>query len=664
MVLPISRNFKGEGTFHVGAHPKETVMKAKNTARRRIKPERESPQINRYWIAGILFSILVFTTFLYSNSLKNGFIYFDDPELVLDNLFIRQLSWGNVVHFFSTPVQMTYLPIGLISYAIDYRIGGLNPLVYHLHSLLIHLITILLVYWLFQLLTRKPTVSIFGAIIFAIHPVNVDGVVWVATRNNLLATFFYLGSIIFYVYYLQKNLQVRFLVFSFIAFALSCLSKSSSVVLPFALFLVDFFMNRKWDKRLLLEKIPFFLLSLILGVLTLKIRTDVIPPVAYSLVDRFFLFFYTVINYFYRLLLPINLSMSYAYPNKVGLFLPMRIYLAPLFTGLVIWGLYELGVRKKALITGLSFFALNIFLSQSVLLIDNFMANRYVYLSYIGLFFILADINDQILTAKSGWKSKIRIGWITALVIFTAFLSFLTYNRVFVWKDTISLFDDVIAKQPNIPWVYSNRGVAKFRNNDFEGALRDFNQSLALDPNFALSLYYRGVIEHLSGKNNEALTDLNKTITLVPSFAPAFNERGKLKQEFQDIQGALEDFSASISINPYFAEPYLNRGVLKSDQGDFPGAVADYSTAISLDPGYTIAYENRGLAEIHLAYYKEALSDFSRVIELDPAFGEAYYMRGVAKMDLHDPGGSCDDQKKAFSLGYQTGSGQVIADCP
>jgi protein O-mannosyl-transferase len=642
-----------------------TPKKTKRVVKREVAQKEVALDSQEYWIRVLIIAvILLFTALIYSNSLRNGFIYFDDPELVLDNYFIRQLTWENVVHYFTTPVQMTYLPVGLLSYAIDYQIAQLDPYIYHLNSLIIHLCNIVLVYWIFQLLTRKFSVSIFVTVIFAIHPVSVDGIVWVATRNNLLATFFYLGSLLFYILYLKRGFKLGYLALSCLSFLLSGLSKSSSVVLPLSLLLLDYYYDRKWNQRLVIEKIPFLLISLLLGIITLNVRTDVVPPVDYNLLDRFFIFSYSLTDYFVRLLFPLQLSMSYAYPAKDGGFLPFYFYLSPFILCLIVWGLYKLGVTKKVLIIGLSFFVINIFLSQSVMLIDNFMANRYAYLSYIGLFFILADINEQILTASEGWKSKIKFVWIAALVIFVAGFSFLTYNRNFVWKDTVSLFDDVISKQPNIPWVYSNRGVAKYRNGDFEGALQDFNYSLELDPYYPLSLYYRGVLNHASKKYDEALADLDQTVSLVPDFANAYNDRGKLKRDLHDDQGAMDDFSAAIEVDPYFVEAYLNRGILKHDLGDYQGAVADYSTVLSFDPENTITYYDRGLAEMALGDYQSALSDFSIVIELDPSYAEAFYMRSIAKLNLNDPSGSCEDLKTALSMGYQPPSQEPAQNCP
>ncbi len=607
--------------------PRKAKIKVKNEAVVEVEMTR-AEKLQNLWP---LLAILALTVLIYYNTLRNGFIFFDDPELVTDNFAIRQITWENFVHYFTTPVQFTYLPLGLLSYAIDYQIGKLDPFIYHLNSLIFHILTVLLVFWVFLRLTRKSGVAIFVTLLFAIHPVSVDNVAWVATRNNILATFFYLGALLFYSFYVKKNFQIRYLVLACIAFILSNLSKSSSVVLALTLFLWDYYYGRKWDKKLLIEKIPFFVIALFFGVMTLNIRTDVVPPVQYNLFDRGLIFCFSMTDYFVRLLFPFQLSMSYAYPvyDSNGL-LPLQYYLSPVILGLIIWGLYLLKVTKKVLIVGLAFFFINIFLSQSVLLIDNFMANRYAYLSYLGLFLILADINERILNASaSGWASKLKFVWLGVLVIFVTVFSFLTYNRNFVWKDTISLFDDVVQKQPNIAWVYSNRGIAKYSAGNYDDALKDFNQSLALNPNFTLSFYYRGVISYIRGDDQAALVDLDKTIANDPLFADGYLMRGKVKMALNDNPGAMDDLNKSIELDSYMVDAYVNRGILKNNLGDYQGAIADFDISISYSP------ENAA----------------------------AFYMRSIAKFKLNDQAGSCADVSRALELGYAPTPEQVQQTC-
>jgi protein O-mannosyl-transferase len=547
-----------------------------------------TPQTGLHRDVWLLVGILLLTVLIYSNSLTNDFIYFDDPESVVNNPYIRQINLANLVHYFTTPVQYMYMPLAMISYAVDYQIGELDPLIYHLDNLILHLGCVILVFWVFLLLTRKSRIALFVSLLFAIHPVNVDSVAWVATRTNLLVTLFYLGALLCYSLYLQKNYSVRYLALACLSFLLAACAKSSAVVLPLILFLWDYFDGRQWDKKLLIEKIPFFVIALFFGILTLTTRLDrvgVAQAAQYNLFDRVFIFFYTLADYCVRLLLPLKLSMSYAYPVKNGPWLPIQFYLAPFILALIVWGLYKLKVSRKVLIVGLAFFVLNIFLSQSILLIDNFMANRYAYLSYLGLYFILADINERVLnTAFVDWEPRSRLGgaWVAALLIFVTGFSLLTYNRNFVWKDSLTLFDDVIQKQPGIAWVYGTRGLVRWHTHDLIGARQDFDQSLMLDPNYTPSLAYRGNLNYLSHDYPAALADLNQALANDPSLSGVYLDRGKVKLALQDNQGALDDFNQAIALNLHLIDAYFERGLVKLNLNDKAGACADVEKALAL----------------------------------------------------------------------------------
>jgi tetratricopeptide (TPR) repeat protein len=604
------------------------MMSKKSPKKRKISDEAANgaPQTGPGREVWLLVGILLLAGLVYSNSLANDFIYFDDPESVVNNPYIRQINLANLAHYFTTPVQYMYMPLAMISYAVDYQLGGLDPFIYHLTNLILHLGCVFLVYWVFLLLTRKSRVALFVSLLFAIHPVNVDSVAFVATRTNLLSTLFYLGALLCYSLYIEKS-QMRFLALSCLSFLLAAGAKSSAVILPLILLLWDYFHGRTWDKKLLLEKIPFVVIALVFGILTLTIRVDAVQSLQYSPADRIFMFFYALADYGVRLLFPLQLSMSYAYPVKNGPFLPLQFYLAPLFLALVVLGLYLLKVSKKVLVVGLSFFVLNVILSQSVLLIDNFMGNRYVYLSYLGLYFILADINERVWSASPAeWRARLRVGWAAALVIFGAGFSLLTYNRNFVWYDSITLLDDVIQKQPGIAWAYGTRGLVKLHTNDLEGARRDFDQSLAIDPNYTPGLVYRADLNYRSQNYEAALAELDRALANDPSLPGVYRARGKVKLALQDNQGALDDFNRAIAINPQSFETYFERGVLKNSQGDYQGALADFNTIIDLATSYDT--------------------------NLVPNYDAAFYMRGIARLNLNDTAGACADVATALSLGF------------
>lgn len=588
----------------------------------------EAPPRRHLWL---LAGILLLAAAIYSRSLSNGFIYFDDPDAVVNNPYIREITPDNLVRWFTTPVQYMYMPLASISYAIDYQLGGLDPFVYHLDNLLLHLACVVLVYRVFLLLTKQSRVALLVSLLFAVHPVNVDSVSWVAARTNLLATLFSLGALASYSLHVEAGRR-RHLLLAWLSFVLAALAKSSAVVLPVTLFLWDHLHGRRWERKLLIEKLPFFAVALLFGVLALAMRVDDPPSIHYGAGNRALVFLYALAHYSVRLVFPWPLSANHAYPVEHGPWLPPAFYLAPLLLVAIVWGLRKLEVPRKVSIFGLSFFVLNVALSQSVLLIDNFMANRYAYLAYLGPFFILASVFERAWTAavsagRSGSRS--RPAAVAVLASFVAAFSALAYARTFVWRDSLALFDDVIRKGQGSAWVYGTRGLVKLHTHDLAGARQDLDESLRLDPSYTPGLCYRGVVNYLTHEYPAALADLDRALAHAPHLPGAYRDRGKVKLALRDEQGALEDFDRSIALDPR-SEAHLWRSAVRSDRGDSRGALADLDAWISAAP----------------------------------ADGEAFFRRGLVELELNDQAAACADVAKARLLGFQPPEGVAGPECP
>jgi tetratricopeptide (TPR) repeat protein len=634
--------------------------------------------LKRYQHLIIIGIIILLAFIIYSNSLHNGFVDFDDPENITENTSIRAITWDNIVYYFTTAIQFTYSPLVFFSFATDYMFDKLNPAVFHFTSLLYHLLNIVLVYFLFMLLTRRWTISAFVATLFAIHPVNVDGITWLATRSNVMYTFFYLGAIICYIYYIKSNYQLKYLLGSAFLFLLSVLCKAPAVVLLPSLFLLDYYYNRKWDLKkwsrnwdfkrwnwkLLYEKTPFVLVAIFTAYLAFHFRADMgTNPHHYNLFDRFIVICHSMTSYFDNLLAPFHLSYAYAYPSKVDGLLPYYYYLAPLILILIPILLWKLKISKKVILIGLSFFFLNIILSQAYILMDNFKAHRYAYLPYIGLYFILADFNEQVIGATEGWRSQIKKAWKVVLVVFLVVFSLLTYTRNGLWKDTMTIFNDTINKEPNIPYTYITRGLNKYKNNNHVEALKDFDRAAELEPDSYLAYYYKGKAKVGLKDYPGALNDFSKALELKNDYSDIYYERAILKEEMKNPEAALTDYDLSIQYNPKFSGAYNNRGNLKWTLKDYQGAMSDYTLAIENDPYFPEAYNNRASLKYELKDYQGAAADYSKAIEVKPDYAEAYYNRGLAKQQLGDKTGMCADWTKALEMGYTAAQSLIQQYC-
>ncbi|MEP7170675.1 MAG: hypothetical protein ABI855_14990, partial [Bacteroidota bacterium] len=384
--------------------------------------------------ATVFLLLIIAASFLvFSPCLKNGFLIYDDTENVTDNVFITSFSLQHLQAFFTTPLLYMYTPLVYFSFASDYMISGLNPMMFHLTNVMLHLANIFLVFVFIKLLSDKKEIALITTSLFAVHPLMADTVAWVSTRSTLLFTLFFLLSLIAYLNYLKSSFRLKFYFLSLILFLFSSLSKSSAIILPFVLLLIDYFKQRKLFLKTFAEKIPFFLIAIAIAAITIYFRTDVSTsqtPFMYSLIDKFFILCYSFFACIVRLIVPFNLSAVYSYPEKSNGGLPFEFYITTLL--FIILTIFLFRINRKEIWFGVLFFFINLAISQVGFLEDGFAANRYAYLPSIGLFFIIGNFY----TSSGNKKNIFAFVFLISLIIF----SVATFQRVQVWKDNIALF--------------------------------------------------------------------------------------------------------------------------------------------------------------------------------------------------------------------------------
>ncbi len=619
----------------------------------------EGRQRNALIVAGTL----VLTAALYAGVFHGGFLEFDDPDNVLDNYSIRTLSWPNVEHWFTTPLQYMYTPLVSLSYALDYHVGRLDPAAYHVTNVGLHLANVVLVYRLCRALTRRAFIAHFVTVAFAVHPVNVDTVCWVSTRSTLLATLFSLATLLAYLRYSRRR-RWPWLALAVLLFVLAVLSKSTAVALAACLPVLDHCRGRRPRWRLVAEKLPFAVVALAGGLLTLHFRVDTGSPYHYTVADRAILVCSALTGYLIRLVFPYPLAFAYAYPAKTGAFLPWYLYLTPVFLAAVGVALYRAPVPRKLLLFGLSFFLANVVLTQAALLEDNYAANRYLYLPSVGLFLVLAELVRGFVEAAGGWRARWLPVWPSVLTVVAVLFAVAAFGRTVLWREPVRVLDDSIAHQPGVPFVYNSRGMTEYAGGDYPAALRDFDKTLSLDPSFALSYYYRGVIRSLDGDNTGAVADYDRAISLSSGFEAAYDERGKAELALGSYQDALADLNHALALDGYLVDAYLNRGRVYEALRRYPEAIGDYRRAAQLDPDYSGTYDDLGVAELASGDPESAAGDFGTAIRLDPRYGEAYFHRGEARQRMNDPAGACTDWRSAAAYGYPAASQAVRTGCP
>jgi len=523
--------------------------------------------------------------------LKNDFINWDDEYYVVNNALLRGPDWAGI---FTQPVVSNYHPLTVISFAINYAISGTEPWSYLLFNLLLHLINTALVFKFVYTISDKKTLAAFlTALVFGIHSMHVESVAWIAERKDVLYTLFFLLSLLQYWKFLQTGKSVR-LWFCFLLFVLSLLSKPAAIILPLVLFLLDYWKKRSFSKRLIIEKIPFILLAVLFTVITLKLQsvTAMTSLDLYPFWARLLFACYVVIMYVLRFFVPYPLSAFHPFPPPDDLGWP--VYIAPLFVLSLSFFIWRLR-KNKLVVFCFLFFLINILLVLQVISIGfTIVSERYTYVPYIGLAFLAGMLVNKRITAKM----KIP-AWTSAIIIFS-FLGFLSFQRTQVWKDSDSLWTDVIRHYPNASLPRGMR--AQFI----------YNRAIMMQPGEAASLFQRAIEDCTVAIDNDTTKNPAKKGGRSMRYMRA-NAYNGLKQ----YENASEDFNACIVINPDDHEVLYLRGALRVN---------------------------------YFKKYDEALMDFNKAIQLSPQ-GKYYLNRSICYYKLGDMANAKTDAQMALQKG-------------
>lgn len=578
----------------------------------------------------------------------------DDPAYVLENRYLLINSWSDFFHQFNlVVVQGNYHPITILSLALDYSIDGYNPTVFHITNLIFHLLNVLLTYIFVFLLFRVRWIALLVAFLFSIHPMHVESFAWVAERKDVLYVFFFLLGLISYLYYQQKKTKLNYLL-CLLFFIFSLLSKGMSVVFPVILLLLDYVQYRSFNRKALIEKIPFFILSLIFGFIAIWAQDGsgaVTSNADAPIIQTFLVPLFGLSAYLTKFIIPINLSALHPYPALLDGMVSTSFLLSIIPLLLVVGIIIVYYRNDKRVIFGLLFFLVAIFpVLQFFSVGSAIIAERYSYLSYLGLFIALGFIIQSVYQKVVG---NFRSPIIIMLAVYLGFLSFQTHNRIPVWQNDETLWSDVIESYPDDYFAYMKRGSYRAKNGQTEVALIDLNKSINLFKNDYYAFNNRGMI-HLSIRNYElAEKDFTKAIALDSTLYQAHLNRGLIYLNTNEYDKALIDFLNSTRLAPNNELNYLNLAILYERINLPEKSVLAYKKALELNPNNYQAYYYRGLYYYQLGQYTDALNDFTSAINLNNRFSEYYYWRAKSLQQLNQKEKAKAELQKAIDSGYQ-----------
>lgn len=587
----------------------------------KVAPAKKKTPNDGFFIGGILLLVLV----IYSNALQNEILTFDDNEYFQNYPEVLRLSWESIKKFFTTYYVIMYQPLPVLSFAVNNYFTGLDPFPLHAVNLCFHLANTFLVYHFIKLLTDNRNIALICVLLFGIHPMNVEAVSWISARSSSMYTFFYLLSLIYYLKYLKTNSSVKYLFITGLFFILSLFSKAQAVTLPVLMLLLDYFNGRKLlSQKVILEKVPFFILSIIFGIVTLmdvktmsNITTGMI--VSYNPVDIFFIVCHSFAFYLFKLILPVNLCAVYVYPPMENGMLPWQYYASAVLMAAVVYFLFRARKNKKVILGAGIFFitiAINIQLIPSRLFE---VTDRYAYFPYIGLFLIpLFYVNS--LKEKSIYHyNKYLPYFILLLISFSIFFSYSIYQRNKAWQNDEVFMTDIINKNPPVPYLYrayGNRGF--YYKKTFRPALAidDFTQALKLKPDDSRNYFNRALANLMLSDSLAAMRDFNEVEKMDPDQPVLYANRAQLKFTMRDTLGAIADCNKCLALDSSHADVYNTLANIEFARKNYAQCENVLNLAIKFNPDFNLAYKNRGVLYLQLNQKEKACADLQRATEL------------------------------------------------
>lgn len=597
------------------------MARPQKTARKQAPqpaPEAASRDIKRFF--PLLVVLLPFLLFF--PSVFGSFLNWDDTLYVLNNPMVQDFSIPQLQAIFTTSFDGHYHPLLLLSFALDHLIAGNAAWYFHLMNVLLHTASTLLVYRIVQRLYPQPAVALLTALFWSLHPLMAESVAWITARKDVLFGFFFLLSLLHYLKYTDTSLR-KHRILALLFFLLSAAAKEQAAFLAPTLLVVDYLRQRDFRKAgLWLEKIPFFLIALAFGLATMwaQAQTGYIKPLSgetVSFANRLLLGCSGLLMYLLKWIAPLNLSAYYPYPFEALKPAPGLFWLTTLVIPALLFLLFWLPRKSRQLTFGLWFFLINIFVMLRFLQAnpgDFYIAERYMYIASFGLTFAVAcGISGFI--AETAKYSRIVL---PLLFILLLTFSGLTFARVLVWRDSMSLLNNTLAQFPKAYTALNCRGDLFMEQGNLPAALNDFDQAVRINP------------------HNDR----------------AFANRGRARAMAGNIEGALSDLDRAVALSPREAANYVNRGIARDLKGDAEGAFADMNTALRLQPGFAEAWAGRARISTRSGRFEEALRDYNKALQLNPANAAFFLGRGSAFAGMNQPQSASADFEKARQMGF------------
>lgn len=580
-------------------------------------------------------------------ALRNGFVAWDDTRNFLENPHYRGLGANNLAWMWSTFLLGHFVPLSWMTLGLDYELWGMDAAGYHATSVVIHAANAALVFLLARRLfglaapsteTRaRDWAAAFSALVFALHPLRVESVVWITERRDTLSLFFYLTTVLVWLraVSVERN-RGRFYWLSVGLFLCALLSKATAMTVPAVLFLLDIYPLRRlsgagWlqlkaaeTRRVYLEIVPFALLSL--GFIVLSI-VALHPPPQLALGSKIAVSAFSICFYLLKTVLPTGLSPLYEMPQQInpfgGVYLACYAAVAALVAAaFVLWR------RWPGLVAAFAAFAL---ITLPMLgIVQNgpqIAADRYTYHSGPALA-LVAGAALFLVVRIPDW-TRFALGGIVL-----AALTIATFGQTYVWHDSETLWTRVLEIEPTSGLGHSGLSSLLFKEDRVAEALEHAQRAVEVAPTLAEARNDLGIGLTRSGNVADGVAELQRALLLKPMYEEAENNLGVAEAQLGNLSDAMVHYRRALELNPDYGDAHVNIGNLLVRERKIDEAIPHYVEALRIQPDNADAHFNWGVALAQQEKYRDAIYQFSAAVAIRPNFAVAkQYIERAARLD-------------------------------
>lgn len=608
-----------------------------------------------------LLCLVLLGSAVYLNSLHNQFV-FDDLPLIRDNPSIRNLS--RVPSYLLAGIDKApYRPLRWISYAVDYQFSGLDPIAYHISNIILHCLTVIIIYLTIAALTGSSRTAFFAACLFAVHPVHTDSVTYISGRRDILSTLFYILGFSLFLRSRQKK-RPRLLFLSLASYLLAIASKEMAVTLPAMFFFYDFINNLSAEGHFFrrctdaLKKIIARYKLFYLGFLTpavlftcykvlIKSPSNKIGFYGGELYIQLLTLGKILVYYIKLLLFPVNLIADYSFnsfPLPTSFFEPAT-FVSILLLCVIAFVTVRLLRTDAVMAFAIIWFFVTLLPVCHIFPHHELLAEHYLYLPSFGFVLLVSLLLSRASTTPR-WKFP-------AYALFTviiALLSVRTFYRNYDWKDSFTIWSKTVKTVPSCVRAINNLGIEYYNRKDYETAKSLYYRTITLQPAYEKAYYNLGNVYKEEKNYERALAMYEKTAELNPTNVKNFNNLGNACAMQQKFPEAIKAYRNALERKPDYAEAYNNLGNVYRSLGDHEQAIAHYQKALALNPGYVDACYNLADTYNSLKLYEQSIEVLHRAVQKIKFLPAMYYKLGVAYEKTAQYDKAIEGYEKALQL--------------